>query len=194
MRYNLGIHLQDKKRQQSHLDAIRIPVEHEGIHGDIVIEPYILPPSKVFSSTQAHTKAAGPKKWNQQQGFYIYRNDRMIQSGGWCRIRTIDEHTKLARFAINFTSKIDGAFKIDVSKMYVQLPPQIRKEVEEKTQPLVMQAREIYDNAEKEAPVIIPLTHILILFHPTKSHLFLFQFTKQQRNRPIPNQIISSSA
>ncbi len=131
------------------IDAIRIPVEHEGVHGEVVIEPYILPPSKSFSTPQAHSKAAGPKKWNQQQGFYIYRNDRMIQSGGWCRIRTYDEHTKLARFALNFSSKIDGAFKIDVSKMYVQLPPQIRKEVEDKTQPLVIRAREIYDSYEK---------------------------------------------
>ena len=135
-------------------ETIRIPVEHDGAHGEIVIEPYILPPSKLFSTQQAHSRAAGPKKWNQQQGFYIYRNDRMIQSGGWCRIRTLDEHTKLARFAINFASKIDSAFKIDVSKMYVQLPPQIRKEVEEKTQPLVMQAREIYDNALKDSPII----------------------------------------
>lgn len=133
------------------LDAIRIPLEHEGVHGEVVIEPYILPPSKTFSNPNAHTKAGGPKKWNQQQGFYIYRNDRMIQSGGWCRIRTYDEHIKLARFALNFSSKIDGAFKIDVSKMYVQLPPQIRKEVEDKTQPLVARAREIYDNAEKSS-------------------------------------------
>jgi len=134
------------------LDVIKIPVEHEGSHGEVIIEPYILPPSKMFSSTNAHTKAAGPKKWNQQQGFYIYRNNRMIQSGGWCRIRTYDEHTKLARFAVNFSSKIDGAFKIDVSKMYVQLPPQIRKEIEEQIQSRVIKAREIYDNAEKESP------------------------------------------
>lgn len=138
------------------LEVIKIPVEHEGGHGEVIIEPYILPPSKMFSSTQAHSKAAGPKKWNQQQGFYIYRNNRMIQSGGWCRIRTYDEHTKLARFAVNFSSKIDGAFKIDVSKMYVQLPPQIRKEVEEKIQSLVIRAREIYDTAERETPLISP--------------------------------------
>jgi hypothetical protein len=41
--------------------------------------------------------------------------------------------------------------------MNVQLPPQIRKDVEEKTQPLVSQAREIYDASEKESPVIPPL-------------------------------------
>ncbi|MDO8872888.1 MAG: ATP-binding protein [Methanoregula sp.] len=136
------------------LDVIRIPLEHGGVHGEAVIEPYILPPSKAFSTYQAHSKAAGPKKWNQQQGFYIYRNDRMIQSGGWCRIRTYDEHTKLARFALNFSSKIDGAFKIDVSKMYVSLPPQIRKDIEDKTQSMVTRAREIYDNDEKTIPVI----------------------------------------
>jgi hypothetical protein len=140
------------------LEVIRIPLEHEGIHGEVVIEPYILPPSKAFSTAQAHSKAAGPKKWNQQQGFYIYRNDRMIQSGGWSRIRTYDEHTKLARFAVNFSSKIDGAFKIDVSKMYVSLPQEIRKEVEDKTQPLVSRAREIYDNDEKSSPAIPSLT------------------------------------
>ena len=183
-----------QEKATKHLDAIRIPVEHEGIHGDMVIEPYILPPSKVFSSTQAHTKAAGPKKWNQQQGFYIYRNDRMIQSGGWCRIRTIDEHTKLARFAINFTSKIDGAFNFDVSKMYVHLPPQIRKEVEEKTQPLVMQAREIYDNAEKEAPVLIPLTSYSDPLPSQRKAIIPVPIYETAKKSSIPNQTTASSA
>ncbi|KUG15727.1 hypothetical protein ASZ90_014594 [hydrocarbon metagenome] len=137
------------ERATKEIEAIRIPLEHEGIHGEIVIEPYILPPKVSYSTLQEHTRAGGPRKWNQQQGFYIYRNDRMIQSGGWCRIRTYDEHTKLARFALNFSSKLDSAFKIDVSKMYVQLPPQIRKEIDEKTQPLVIRARDIYDQAEK---------------------------------------------
>jgi len=161
---------------------LRIPVEHDGTHGEIVIEPYILPPSKLFSSTQAHSKAAGPKKWNQQQGFYIYRNDRMIQSGGWCRIRTIDEHTKLARFAINFTSKIDNAFKIDISKMYVQLPSQIRKDLDEKTQPLIIQAREIYDKSEKDTSVI-----------PTREKFSKPTLTNQKNIPVTDHQILKNS-
>lgn len=172
-------------------DAIRIPVEHEGTHGDIVIEPYILPPSKLFSSTQAHSKAAGPKKWNQQQGFYIYRNDRMIQSGGWCRIRTIDEHTKLARFAVNFTSKIDNAFKIDVSKMYVLLPPQIRKEVEEKTQPLVVQARDIYDRTEKDSTTIQTLEKFSEPANSTKKIIFSVPI-HQNATKPLDNVSIDN--
>lgn len=147
----------NEKATKKDLEIIRIPLEFDGAHGEVIIEPYILPPKKAFSSSQAHTKAAGPNKWNQQQGFYIYRNDRMIQSGGWCRIRAPEEHIKLARFTINFSSKFDGAFKIDVSKMYVQLPPQIRKEIEEKTSPLVSYARKIYDDAEKDSPDIPPL-------------------------------------
>ena len=139
----------NEKATLKDFEPIRIPLEYGGAHDDVVIEPFILPPKKAFSSHQAHSKAAGPNKWNQQQGFYIYRNNRMIQSGGWCRIRAYEEHLKLARFAINFSSKFDGAFKIDVSKMYVQLPPQIRKEIEEKTKPIVARARRIYDDNEK---------------------------------------------
>ena len=43
----------------------------------------------------------GPNRWNRQQGFYIYRRDRLIQSGGWNRLRTLDEHSKLARIAVD---------------------------------------------------------------------------------------------
>jgi hypothetical protein len=112
----------------------------------------------------------------------------MIQSGGWCRIRTLDEHTKLARFALNFTSKIDGAFKIDVSKMYVQLPLQIRKEVEERTQPLVVQAREIYDNAEKESPVIASLDKYSDSSAPSQKTYSHVPMTRISEKPPVPNQ------
>ena len=49
----------------------------------------------------------------------------MIQSGGWCGLRAIDEHTKLARVSLDFPTSVDTDFKIDVSKMRVSLPAQI---------------------------------------------------------------------
>lgn len=103
-------------------------------HGEqshsVVIIPYVLPNETNFSSPAARDRAAGPNKWNHQQGFYIYRNDRMIQSGGWNRLRTPDEHTKLARIAIDFTSAADSAFGINVAKIRVLLPAGIRNELQ----------------------------------------------------------------
>ncbi len=94
----------------------------------IRVQPFILPNQAQFSSLRAFNAAAGPNKWNRQQGFYIYRGDRMIQSGGWNRLRTADEHTKLARTALLFDPSADCCFEINVSKQRVLLPGELRSE------------------------------------------------------------------
>lgn len=123
----------------------------EGIKGrsDVVIEPYVLPPQAKFSTTEAFNRASGPNKWNRQQGFYIYRADRMIQSGGWSNLRTLDEHTKLARVALSFNPKLDDDFKINVPKMRVALPAAIRDEVSKAIAPAIKLANTAYRNGEK---------------------------------------------
>jgi hypothetical protein len=50
----------------------------------------------------------------------------MIQNAGWNRIRTPDEHTKLARVSVDFPSSADSAFELNVSKMRVYLPASLR--------------------------------------------------------------------
>lgn len=135
------------------LQLIRIPLEHEGVSGEVLFEPFILPHKDDFSSPDAFNKASGPANWNQQQGFYIYRAGRMIQSGGWSNLRTPDEHTKLARVAVSFSPRLDEAFKINVAKMRVQVPAQIREEVKNAiVAPLVRLAREVYDRKQVKAP------------------------------------------
>lgn len=112
--------------------------------GKIRLEPFILPPRDDFSLPSKFDRASGPAKWNQQQGFYIYRAGRMIQSGGWCRLRARDEHTKLARIALHFSPSQDSAFRIDVSKMSVTLPPEIRDQILQKIKPVVSEAQSVY--------------------------------------------------
>lgn len=114
------------ERATQALEAQPLRFQHEGQSHTVLVTPYVLPQEAEFSSPVAHARAAGPNKWNHQQGFYVYRNDRMIQSGGWNRIRTPDEHTKLARIALDFTSGADAAFGINVAKMRVLLPGEIR--------------------------------------------------------------------
>jgi hypothetical protein len=127
------------------LQAVRIPIEHEGVSGIVEVEPFVLPPQDEFSSPENFRRASGPANWNQQQGFYFYRAGRMIQSGGWSNLRAPDEHTKLARIAIRFSPGLDEAFKINVAKMRVQLPAQIRDAVREAVIPVIRLAREVYD-------------------------------------------------
>jgi len=137
------------------LSPVSIPVEHEGVSGKVLVEPFVLPHQDDFSSPDAFRRA-GLSNWNQQQGFYIYRSDRMIQSGGWSNLRAPDEHTKLARVSIRFSPKLDAAFSINVAKMRAQIPSVIRESVREAIGPVLKIAREVYDRKAAKLPIHAP--------------------------------------
>jgi hypothetical protein len=113
--------------------------------GVVAVQPFILPAQPQFSSPRAHADAAGPSRWNRQQGFYVYLRDRLIQSGGWSRLRAEDEHTKLARVAIDVPSGAEEAFGINVSKMRVSLPESLRPELRALASGVAARARDAYD-------------------------------------------------
>lgn len=137
------------------LESKAFPVEGSKGRSAVIVEPFVLPPESKFSNKDAHSRAGGPRKWNMQQGFYIYRADRMIQSGGWCSLRVVDEHRKLSRIAISFNPKLDEEFEINVPKMRVALPSEIRADIEMWTKPAVKMAEEIY-RAKTPSPLPLP--------------------------------------
>lgn len=126
------------------LAAQRLPLEYDGIRHDVVVQPYVLPAQHHFSSPEAHEQASGPNRWNRQQGLYVYRRDRLIQSGGWNRLRTLDEHSKLARIAVDIPSEADAAFRINVSKMTVGIPDGLRPQLRALIAGVVSVAQEVY--------------------------------------------------
>jgi hypothetical protein len=107
----------------------------DGGVGFVRVNSYVLPAQRDFSSDAAWRRASGPMQWNRQQGLYIYRANRMIQSGGWNRIRAQDEHTKLARMSLDFFPNLDAVFGINIAKAYVNLPQDLREQL----QPLISQ-------------------------------------------------------
>lgn len=109
--------------------------------GIVRVAPYVLPHQAEFSSAQAWQRASGTLKWNRQQGLYIYRANRLIQWGGWSRLRTADEHTKLARVALDFHPRLDAAFSINIAKAIVKLPSELRSELE----PLIAEVARLAD-------------------------------------------------
>jgi hypothetical protein len=110
----------------------------------LTVQPYVLPAQSHFSSPEAHQIAAGPNRWNRQQGFYVYRRDRMIQSGGWNRIRTMDEHAKLARIAIDLPAGHEELFGINVAKMSIVIPEAARAPLRMIASAVVQRAQRSY--------------------------------------------------
>lgn len=134
------------------LEPMVLRVDGEKGRSDVVIEPFVLPAQSKFSSSEAFNRASGPAKWNRQQGFYIYRADRMIQSGGWSNLRTLDEHLKLARVALYFSPKLDEEFKINVPKMRVGIPASIRDDILKAIGPVTKLANAAYRAGERGTP------------------------------------------
>lgn len=59
-----------------------------------------------------------------RQGFYFYRNDRLIQAGGWNGWRETQEpHLSLARIRVNLPTTQDSHFSLDVKKCGINTPP-----------------------------------------------------------------------
>ncbi|MGO2842044.1 ATP-binding protein [Corynebacterium variabile] len=116
----------EEKTDLVNIDLLDLPTS-TGSLGRVVVHSYCLPSRSQFSSHEAFERAGGPRKWNRQQGLYIYRANRLVQWGGWDGIRTIDEHVKLARVALDFDTDLDDEFNINVAKMRVTMPHQLKK-------------------------------------------------------------------
>lgn len=126
-------------------------IEQDGQTGKIRLHRYLLPTKEDFSSRESFESAAGPERWNKQQGIYIYRANRLVQWGGWAGIRTIDEHTKLARCALEFGTDLDEAFNINVAKMRVSLPAQLKKMLTRPVDELCIEANAAYRRSVRRA-------------------------------------------
>jgi hypothetical protein len=118
----------------------------------VSVRPYVLPTEARFSTPRAHHEAAGPRRWNRQQGFYFYRNDRMIQGGGWNRLRTSDEHTKLARISVDFLPSADHLFELNVSKTQVRVPSDLRAELSAIASSVARLAQNAYRGESQGSP------------------------------------------
>lgn len=61
-------------------------------------------------------------RWNETQGLYFYRLDRLIKWGGWEGLFAVDEKTKLLRVAVDFDRKADDPLQVNISKQEIRLP------------------------------------------------------------------------
>lgn len=121
--------------------------DHSGTNRRVTLRPYVLPPKSHFSSPGEFDRLGGPKRWNRQQGLYIYRSDRLVQSGGWSGLRAFDEHTKLARAALEFPVALDQEFKINVAKMRVSIPSALKESIARSVHELAVVADATYRHA-----------------------------------------------
>ena len=92
----------------------------------IDIRPFVLPHYKFLKSTEFE-RIAGDEGMLKNQGFYVYRNDRLIVHGTWFRLVHHGQLSQLVRISIDVPNSLDSMWKLTLDKTEVQLPSALKK-------------------------------------------------------------------
>lgn len=92
----------------------------------IVVTPYTLPFANTLTSEEK-ALLGNPKSIFDEQGFYLYRNKRLISWGSWMRMGIRSELNKLARIQVDIPSTLDSVWMLDVKKSSARIPDKIKE-------------------------------------------------------------------
>jgi len=112
--------------------------------GNVEITYFILPHMSEIGK-EDYEKSGGSLGWFQQQGFYVYRGDRLLVAGDWLGIEKKRDYSKLARIAINFSNANDFNWQLDIKKSTATPPIEIRKELIRIVKIAIMKSSKIYN-------------------------------------------------
>ncbi|ANE45253.1 ATP-binding protein [Paenibacillus swuensis] len=91
----------------------------------VTVSPFILP--HISNLTQLELEQLGGKDGlRKKQGFYIYRNKRLLVSGTWFNMMRQDEMSKLARVRVDIPNSLDYLWTLDIKKS-MAIPPEVVK-------------------------------------------------------------------
>lgn len=91
----------------------------------IIVRPYILPHISKMSAEEI-AMLGGKEGLRKKQGFYVYRNKRLLIWGTWFRMMRQGETSKLARIRVDIPNTLDELWTLDVKKSSAMPPAEVR--------------------------------------------------------------------
>jgi hypothetical protein len=108
---------------------------------------------EITTFTLPHHRNVTAEEWNRyggsagyvkNQGFYLYREKRLIVHGTWFGLARQTELTKLTRVRIDMPNGLDSQWQVDVKKAFARPPLQVRERLQRIIQELGAPSRRIY--------------------------------------------------
>ena len=97
-----------------------------------------------YASTLSATEKAllgNPKSIFDDQGFYLYRNERLISWGSWMKMGIRSELNKLARIQVDIPSTLDSVWMLDVKKSSAKIPDLIKDRIRAAVEDSIVRSR-----------------------------------------------------
>ena len=118
--------------------------------GECEVRAFVMPYKDRLTKAE-YDSAGGINGWNAQQGFYVYRNDRLLVAGSWLglglpRLWSKDEVHRLARIYLNFQNVGDSEWNIDIRKSIAKPPLNLRARLTSLGEDTRRRARAVFAN------------------------------------------------
>lgn len=125
------------------------PVERISAEGGAIEVQCFVLPHKDRLDDDEHKLAEGPDGWTAQQGFYVYRNKRLLVAGSWLglgrgRSWTKEEAHRLARIRLDIPNTADAEWKIDIRKSTARPPVSVRERLTRLAEDTRERARRVF--------------------------------------------------
>ncbi len=146
------------------------------------IAAYVLPHFSKLT-TADYELAAGPDGWLASQGFYIYRNKRLLVAADWLGLGFRKErHHELARIRVDISNATDDDWQLDVKKSHASPPPSIRPHLKRIARITRARASEVYKHRGAR---LVPKvgSDRMFLWVPSRRHGKTFY--RLERSHPI---------
>ncbi len=102
--------------------------DSQGIEQYIKVKPFILPFATDLKESDKKL-LGGIDNLRAKQGFYIYRNNRLIIHGTWFGMKPRNELTKNARIRVDIPNSLDDIWSVDIKKQSVTIPEKIQRQL-----------------------------------------------------------------
>lgn len=110
------------KKSQQLMDDEQIIIRGQSI----TVKPYILPHISKLNEDEKRD-LGGKDGLRRKQGFYVYRNKRLLIWGTWFKLMRQGDLSKLARVQVDIPNSLDDLWTLDIKKSTAIPPEEVRK-------------------------------------------------------------------
>jgi hypothetical protein len=157
--------------------------------GKVRVKGFVLPHRSKLSVEQ-YKNGQGPyESWTAHQGFYVYRNNRLLVAGDWLGLFKREMHFDLCRIRIDLTNDIDEEWQIDIKKSKARPPVKYREQIIALAKDAINTAVEVYNLRGKVIQRTLSQDQFIPLWEERVRHGK--RFYKVNRNHPIIENLLS---
>ncbi|WP_344780378.1 ATP-binding protein [Microbacterium kribbense] len=120
------------------------PTQKIAIGGDEVkVTAYTLPHVSGLTPDERRRPDLG-EHMREMQGFYIYRNERLISHGHWYGLARMDDLSKQTRVQVDVPNTIDYLWNLDIKKSRAEPPASFKTELRRLMSGVIEKGRRVY--------------------------------------------------